>query len=525
VTPQADPGPRGPAPDALHRALCGLVCVHVREHRGERADALLSEREAYPWGGYAFFGGDLSAVRDLVARLRQSSEGPLLFASDLERGLGQQLEGGTAFPPAMTLGAAGDPRLAREVGRATAREAAAVGLNCVFAPVLDLANEPANPIVCTRAFGQEPEAVAELGAALLSGLRDGGVLATAKHFPGHGRTRADSHAELPVVRASAAELRSADLVPFRAAIAAGVDLVMSAHVAFPALEPDGADGVPATLSRAVLTELLRGELGFRGVVVSDALMMGALEGLAPGEREARALEAGVDCLLYPPDPPAAVRALAELVQHGRLAPGTVERAGLRLRRALERIEAARALATSLTPATEGQAGVAAAGADELALRAARAGLVALGEPPGAAPGGSLVLLLLDGMIGRERVILPQVAAAPRRDFAWIVPEEGAVRLPPGLDGPEQIVLAYFSPIRAWKGRAGFSSEAAELAARVFRARPDATLISFGSPFIVRDVPELRGALLAFGDVPACQKAVGEVLTGEWKPEGRLPVRV
>ena len=152
---------RGGDPNAeIVGRLSRLVCVHIRDHRGPEADAILRERERHPWGGYAFFGGDLEAVRGLVARLRESARTPLLFASDLERGLGQQLAGGTSFPPPMALGAAAAPGLARAVGLATAREARSVGLNCVFAPVLDLVNEPDNPIVCTRAFGESPDLVA-----------------------------------------------------------------------------------------------------------------------------------------------------------------------------------------------------------------------------------------------------------------------------------------------------------------------------------------------------------------------------
>jgi beta-glucosidase-like glycosyl hydrolase len=516
----------GAAPSAdLVARLCRLVCVHVRDHRGPEADGILRERERYPWGGYAFFGGDLGAVRSLIARLRESSASPLLFASDLERGLGQQLAGGTSFPPPMALGAARSAALARAIGRATAIEARAVGLNCVFAPVLDLVNEPDNPIVCTRAFGESPELVAERGTALLAGLQEGGVLATAKHFPGHGRTRADSHSVLPVVEASAGELAS-DLAPFRAAVRAQVALVMSAHVAFPALEPDAARDRPATFSAAILTDLLRGKMGFRGAVVSDALMMGALEGVSAGERAARALAAGVDCLLYPPDPPETVTALARLVDEGTLPGASLERALVNLESALRRVEAAPdPLRSGENPKRAGAGAVPAPGANSLALEAARAGLVRVGDGVTSSEGRSLVLLLLDGGIARERVILPEVASAPGREFVWIVPEEGAVRIPSDIDAYGSVVLAYFSPVRAWKGRAGFSPDAARLAAALVRRRPDATLISFGSPFIMRDVPDLRSALLAFGDVPACQVAVGEVLTGERTPDGRLPVRL
>jgi hypothetical protein len=277
----------------------------------------------------------------------------------------------------------------------------------------------------------------------------------------------------------------------------------------------------------VLTDLLRGGLGFRGVVVSDALMMGALAGVDAGERAARALQAGVDCLLYPPDPCAAVQGLARRLEDESLAPAVVERALANLRAALARVEAPPGRPERRGPArpAPGEGALPADGATDLALRAARAGLVRVGAPTPALEEPALVVVLLDGGIDRGGVILPSVAAGPGRDFAWLVPGEGSADLPPGLDAYRSLALAYFSPIRAWKGRAGFSPEAARIAAALFARRPDATLISFGSPFIVRDVPALRSALLAFGDVPACQIAVGEVLTGGTKPGGRLPVRL
>jgi beta-glucosidase-like glycosyl hydrolase len=507
----------------LRARLAGLVCVPVREPGRGTADALLAARETHPWGGYTVFGGDVETAAGLLGSLRDASGRPLLLASDLERGLAQQVRGGTAFPPPMALGAAGEPELAREVGQATAREARAIGLNAVFAPVLDLAVEPENPIVGTRAFGDDPEAAGELGAAAVEGLQACGVLATAKHFPGHGRTRQDSHDVLPVVGASAAELRATDLVPFRRAVEAGAALVMSAHVAYPALEAPGAPPVPATTSGAILTGLLRGELGFRGAVVSDALIMGAVGGGGIEERAdlraiagvaARALEAGVDCLLYPPAPPRLVEELARLVESGRLAPEVIDRAAGRLSAALERVE---------PPAAGAAAGVPADGAGQLALRVAERSLVRLGEPP-PGTGRTLVLLVLDGGIERSDVVLPQVAAAPGREFRWCVPEEGPVAPPEDLARFDDVVLAWFSPIRAWKGRAGPSEAARQVLSAVLQSRPS-TLISFSSPFILRALPAPRTAILAFGESRESQIAVGGALAGREGPSGRSPVRL
>lgn len=493
--------------------ICRLICVPVRDYDGRGGEEIVAERATHPWGGYIFFGGDAGAVRELTVRLREAAAETLLLASDLERGLGQQLRGGTVFPPPMALGAARDPALCREVGRATATEARAAGLNAVFAPVLDLAVEPANPIVCTRAFGDDPAAVAELGAAAIEGLQEGGVLATAKHFPGHGRTRRDSHDELPVVRADAAELAD-DLVPFRRAIEAGVALVMSAHVAYPKLEPSRTALRPATLSPAILQDLLRGELGFTGAVVSDALIMGAVADADPAALAAGALTAGVDCLLYPPDPGRVAEALAARLADGRLDRARVDDAGARL---------AAALARAGEPTGEALPQPAAA---DLARRAARAAVATWGMPAPARDGGrALVLVLLDGGVTRAEVVLDRVAAAPDREFRWLVPEEGPLALPEDLSDFTTVTLAWFSPIRAWKGRAGMSPAAHTLTSALFAARPDSSLISFSSPFILRELPPPRAALFAFGEAAACQTAIGEVLAGRGSPAGHLPVRV
>ena len=219
-------------------------------------------------GGFIVFGGERGAVRDLTRDLAAAAPHPLLLASDLERGAGQQVAGLTALPPALAVAALGEAALA-EAASMTAAQARDVGVSWAFAPVVDLDVEPDNPIVQTRALGAEAEAVGRAAAAWIAACQAGGVLACAKHFPGHGRTTADSHEELPVVRAARAALDD-DLGPYRHAVAAGVAGVMTAHVAYPALDPSGA---AATHSAAILGGVLRQSLGFEGLVVTDALIM------------------------------------------------------------------------------------------------------------------------------------------------------------------------------------------------------------------------------------------------------------
>jgi len=295
-------------------------------HESARIDDAL----ALGVGGFIIFGGTAEAVRELTASLVTRSPHPLLLASDLERGAGQQFEGLTQVPPPTALAALGRADVVRWAGEITAREALAVGINWVFAPVADLDVLADNPIVQTRAFGAEPEQVARDVAAWVQGCQQAGALACAKHYPGHGRTFADSHITLPTVDEPIAVLDASDLVPFRAAAAVGVASMMTAHVAYPALDPSG---LPATLSPAIIGRL-RAE-GYDGLVVSDALIMdGALQGRSEADAGVEALMAGVDVLLYPERPRDVAAELEHALADGRLAPARVAEALGRIERAL-----------------------------------------------------------------------------------------------------------------------------------------------------------------------------------------------
>jgi beta-N-acetylhexosaminidase len=263
-------------------------------------------------GGVILFGrnmGTPAEIRALTAALHALPSRPLV-AIDHEGGRVQRLgEPFTRFPPAALVGGRRDSHLAYRVGRAMAEELASVGIDISFAPVLDVHSNPANPVIGDRAFGSDPELVSNMSIALMRGLHDGGVLSCGKHFPGHGDTAQDSHLELPVVRRSRAQLEHTELAPFRAAIAAGVPMLMSAHVLYPALDAEH----PATLSRRILTDLLRGEVGFTGVIASDDLDMRAItDHHAIGDAAVATLQAGVDVLLVCQHLPHAVAAFAAI---------------------------------------------------------------------------------------------------------------------------------------------------------------------------------------------------------------------
>ncbi len=435
-------------------------------------------------GGFITFGGNVESVRRLTADLLRRAERPLLIASDLERGAGQQIEGLTEFPPPLALAALDDPNVARWAGAVTAQEARAVGINWIFAPVADLDVLPQNPIVQTRAFGDDPNRVATLVRNWIEGCQGAGALACAKHYPGHGRTSADSHITLPSVDESRESLMATDLVPFRVAADCGVAAMMTAHVAYPALDPSG---LPATLSRDIMDSLRR-TLGFDGLVVTDALIMdGALVGRRESDAAVEAIASGVDLLLYPKDPRRVRDALTSAVESGALLQERVEES-------LRRYERAVAVASRSTPPVRrGPFDSAAALADALVKQ----GLVR-GDAP--VLHGPIDLVVVDDDIGGP------YPPSPSDHTARALDKDQAGR----YTGGSRVVLVFAEP-RAWKGRAGFS-EASREALASYASDAD-LIVLFGHPRLVEQLPSNAPVLLAWHRQRLMQEAVARWLRG------------
>ena len=303
----------------------------------EKLDRLVRERKV---GGFHVFGGaealpgvllnpvygtsggraikaDPLAVAVLLNRLQRTSAVPLLFTADFEGGAGYIVEGATRLPRAMALGASRDAGLAERAGELAAREGRALGVHVDFYPVVDVNNNPRNPVINVRSFGEDPALVSEMAVAYMKGIQKGGMLSTAKHFPGHGDTATDTHLDLALVEKPRAALDAVELPPFKAAIAAGVDAIMSTHIRLPALDPT--PGRPATLSRPILTGLLRQELGFDGLVFTDSMSMRAIgKGFGNEQAAGLAVAAGADVVLDPPDPEAALRGIRAAVDAGAI---------------------------------------------------------------------------------------------------------------------------------------------------------------------------------------------------------------
>lgn len=451
-------------------------------------------------GGFIVFGGSAVPMRQLVDRALDYASYPVLFASDLERGAGQQLRDATPLPPAAAFPGLVDTEVL-EAARITAQEAAAAGIGWVLAPVADLDVEAANPIVGTRSFGSSPSHVSDLVSAWIRSLQSEGVLACVKHFPGHGRTTSDSHAELPVVDATREELES-DLAPFRAAIEAGVRSVMMAHVVYPALDDSAR---PAGLSPPVIG-LLRNELGFQGIVATDALVMEAISssGRSVARAAVEAVQAGCDALLYPGSLEETIDALTEAVDSGELETQRVAEAGYRIASG-----AASAQIYDEYPAP--------ASSHAMALDIAARSIRSLkGDVPRIEVGDTVRLQVVDD----DDVLLPSFIAAPgsvladRSHLAKALGERRVEVIGRERGGGREAaaeVVALFSEVKGWKGRSNLAATTVEKLRRVIEGSPEAALVLFGHPRLAEQLPFANVILCAWCGDALMQEAAAERL--------------
>ncbi len=446
-------------------------------------------------GGFILFGGPSEKVAALTEDLHSKSRIPLLIGADLERGAGQQFAGQTALPPLAAIASLEDVQAIRRSATVSGREAKSLGINWIYAPDCDIDVEPANPIIGTRSFGADPERVAEYASAWIDACQAEGVLACAKHFPGHGRTTVDSHKMLPQVNESAETLRETDLIPFRRAIERGVASVMSAHVAFPALDPSG---VPATLSRAILTDLLRGEMGFSGLVVTDALIMEGVLGGGEAEAVVRALHAGCDCLLYPTDLAASEAAIRKAIDDKRLDLNEIQ-GSLERRRRWARWAA---LSTESNRSTRDDSGWSIQLAEQV-VHPLTGTIPRLPQPWN--------LVIVDDDIGGPY-------PAPSRDPLVSSLRAGGIDLVVDGNGrgdavAPSTVIALFGDIRAWKGRPGYSPGAKQ-AVRNALARAgtkERLIVQFSHPRLADELQVDAPILCAWGGEAVMQRAAARVL--------------
>lgn len=494
-------------------------------------------------GGVAISVGLPHAYAAKLNALQRLAKIPLLVTSDFEyAGPGTRLGGvyalphllnlggGTMFPPTMAFGAIGDERFAYELGRISGVEARAVGVHLTFAPVLDVNSNPENPIINTRSFAEDPELVGRLGAAFIRGAHAAGLLTTGKHFPGHGDTETDSHIDLPTISADRERLEALELVPFRRAIAAGVDAIMTAHIAAP--EILGPDAPPATLSSYFLRDVLRDQSGFEGVIFTDAMTMGAIVNrYGAGEAAVLALEAGADIILFPAGVTAVIDALTAAVQSGRLSEARIDvsvrrmlelkaRAGVHRGRLVD-LEAV----DEIVGRREHTAFADTAAQRSITLPRDRDSLIPLDtsrihrvfsvvfarrEDPVAAR-------LFHRLVGRHLARMDTL----RADYGT---HRAAYDSASALADSADLVLVsvYVSP-QAWAGTVGVPETFVGFVNRIIGSRKPLIVISFGNPYLLTDLPDAGTYLIAWGGREVSQRAAAQAVLGQVPITGRLPI--
>jgi beta-N-acetylhexosaminidase len=472
------------------------------------------------------------ALAAFLNRMQRFARVPLMVGADFERGASMRVDGVTVFPHAMAFGAAGDPALSRFEGEVTAREARALGVQWVYYPVADVNNNPDNPVINIRSFGENPQDVAAQVKAFIEGAhsdKKNYILATAKHFPGHGDTAVDTHLNLATIPADMDRLLHLELVPFKAAIEANVDAIMTAHIAVPALAPPD---LPATLSPAILTDLLRKQLGFKGLVITDALDMASVaQGFSGGDAAVRAIEAGADTLLMPADPDVAIRAVVAAVESGRLTRTRIRESVVRILSAKERTGLDRKRFVDL----EGIGDVVDspednARAQEIADRAVTLVRNAGNAVPLAAPDRACFVVMPEGRYSAEGHILLQeirkrTRAASVTQADPSMSRETLDEAIAKLQTCDSYAVAAFSSGGSLSGQAGLSGELPRVIETLIASGKPVTLVALGNPYLLRNFPKVAAYMATFSTVPPSEVAAVKALWGEIEIRGHLPVTI
>jgi beta-glucosidase-like glycosyl hydrolase len=501
-------------------------------------------------GGVIWSVSNVYETAVLTSRLQKESRVPLLVSADLESGMGMRFLDTTYWPWAMAVAATGDPAFAESEGRVVAREARLVGVNHIFAPIADVNVDADNPVINTRSFGEDPADVSRFVVAFIKGVQSEHVLATAKHFPGHGDTHVDSHRSLPILGVDRARLDRVELLPFRAAIDAGVRSVMIGHLAVPSLDdelvpvrkpgagenPYGTAAsevpqngtMPATTSKKIVGDLLRREMKFDGLVVSDAMDMGGItEHFDAGEAAIRAIEAGQDQILMSPNVDAAIAAVKAAVKSGRLSEARIDQS-------VRRILDAKAFAGAPVGTPEEIfSGIDTKEHRDLAAHIARRALTLVREQSGALPvrkNARVVIVTVSDfpetvspLPDFEREMRKRVTAPPQT-FLIDSRTTDAGQISAAAQNADVVVFALAVRARSGSGVLAVPEIARKLLADI-APRVPAIAISFGTPYMLREIPTAGTYFCAYGVQPVMQLAAVHALFGEAPVSGNLPVTI
>ncbi len=493
-------------------------------------------------GGFTISVGSPIEVAAKLNALQSMSKVPLLVGADLEAGAGFRARGGyfvpnaidlggaVVFPPEMGLGATRDTTLAYEQGRLTAQEGRALGIHIAYAPVLDVNNNPANPVINTRSYSEDPQLAARMGVAFIHGLQDHGMIATGKHFPGHGDTDVNSHLALPVVAVSRSRLDTVELVPFRAAVNSGVGAIMSFHGVMPALD---SSGVPGTLSRKVVTGLLRGEMGFRGIIISDAMdMRGVLDQFGADEAAKRAIAAGIDVLIQPLDVSKTIDAVIAGIKEGRY---TEARLDSSVRRVLETKRKLGLAQNKLVDINALRFSVGDSANAQVARIAAEKSITLVRDSSRQVPLLDSSKRVLSITIARRADLsagnafnAELRARLPKLRAEFTSTEDATLNYPRLLaaaDSADAVIVGSYVG-QSWDAASASAPEAFTnfVQSLVSRGRKP-IVVAFGNPYLLQQLPWIGTYLVAWGGFPVSQVAAARALTGVAPITGKLPISI
>lgn len=467
-----------------------------------------------------------------INHIQHVARTPLLVASDFERGASMRVGETASFPYLMAFGAAHDLTLTRELGAATAQEARALGVNWVFAPDADVNNNPDNPIINARSFGEDPKLVAQNVGAFIDGAHSDShnyVLVTAKHFPGHGDTAQDSHLQLARVDADRDHLEHVEFVPFRAAIEHGVDAIMTAHLSVPAIEPAG---LPATLSVNVLTNILRDEMGFKGLVVTDALEMQGITSLFPeGEAAVRAVDAGADVLLMPVDPETVIKAIEAAIKSGRLSRKRIDASVTRILNAKRKAGLYR---TRLVDLDRISAAAESKETAALAQQAAERGLTLFKDDKHLLPmpkgPGSCLVIVTEGQFSTRGELLSYSLLRPRPDLKVFLASAGSsdaglAAVVSDAVACKQVYVAAFVTVAASRGSVALEGGLNTFLGNLIHGPAPVALLAFGNPYLWRQFPDVAAYLATFSTAQSSEVATAQALLGMTPITGRSPISI
>ncbi len=482
-------------------------------------------------GGFIFFKGNSVQEARLINKLQELSETPLLMSADFERGTKMRLDDGSLYPSNMALGATGEPGLAYRMGQEIAKECRAIGIHQNYAPVMDINNNSLNPIINVRSFGEDPALVSEMGLSMIRGLQEGNVIATAKHFPGHGDTDIDSHNDLPVLKFDMERLDSVELYPFRNAVKDGVMSVMIAHLSFPVVDDE--PFVPASLSKKIIEGLLIDRLGFKGLVVTDALnMAGVVKHFSTEEVALRCADAGVDLILMPQGERKTIDAIESAVNQGRI---SEEKINSSVRRILNAKEWLKIGEKKFSNEAEVRSTVNSESANNLAKEIARRSVTLVKNEDTLLPlkskdGTKCLVISLNN--GNEKAnsdfFLSRLRDAGNFSEYSFYDISGDINNVEGLTEDAMkydcVVIPVYAKVKIKTGTVGLPASQLELI-NALSSSGKTAVISFGNPYLIQGFSSVPAYVCAYSDSEASISAAIDALLGNAGFYGKLPVTI